>query len=87
MTPWRPINHVTGCSESALDSGEPRTIFYLKKYQVKISVVVTKVLYCLKVVWRAFSAQVEEQRTVFFQLSHSTNCKIIKCKYCTIFII
>ena len=28
-TPWRPINHVTGCSESALDSGEPKTIILL----------------------------------------------------------
>ena len=26
MTPWRPINHVTGWSESIPDSGEPRTI-------------------------------------------------------------
>ena len=26
MTPWRPINHVTGWSESVFESGEPRTI-------------------------------------------------------------
>ena len=24
MTPWRPISHVTGWSESVPDSGEPR---------------------------------------------------------------
>ena len=39
---------MTGCSESALNSGGPRTIIYIKTYKIKISVVFTKVLYCFK---------------------------------------